>query len=71
MLENLGLLISALCTFSGAALIYDAASSHDASAAFSLIGGATILTAGLVIALLVGRSKLHWRYTQKQYRGRT
>jgi len=70
MLENFGLVISFLSILSGSALLYDAATSADANAIFRLLGGAAVLTAGIVTAALVVRSKLHWRQIQKQNRPR-
>jgi hypothetical protein len=68
MLENLALAVSLLSMFLGSALLYDAAGAKDANAIFRLLAGAAILTAGLVTAALVVRSKLHWRQIQKQNR---
>jgi len=68
MLENLGLAIAILAVFSGSALLYDAAAAGDATALVRLLAGAALLTAGLVTAALVVRSKLHWRQIQKQNR---
>jgi len=68
MLENLGLAIAILSIFSGSALLYDAATAADVTALFRLLAGAALLTAGLVTAALVVRSKLHWRQFQKQNR---
>lgn len=71
MLENFGLSVAAFVTLAGAALLYNASSAHDASAAFQLLGAAVVLTAGLITAGLVLRSKLHWWRIQKQNRQRT
>jgi len=68
MLEDLGLAISILSIFSGSALLYDAATAEDATALVRLLAGAAILTAGLVAAALVVRSKLQWRQIQKRNR---
>jgi len=68
MLENFGLAIAILAIFSGSALLYDAATAGDATALIRLLAGAALLTAGLVTAALVVRSKLHWRQVQKQNR---
>jgi hypothetical protein len=68
MLEDLGLAISVLSIFSGSALLYDAATASDATALVRLLAGAAILTAGLVAAALVVRSKLQWRQIQKRNR---
>ena len=70
MFKMLGLAVATLCTIYGAALLYDAASTHYENSAFRLFGGAAALAAGIITAVLVAKSELHWRRIQKQNRQR-
>jgi uncharacterized paraquat-inducible protein A len=67
MLENFGLAVAALLVISGAAfLISGITTSPNADATVSLFGGAAAFAAGVILAVLTARSKLHWRRIQKQ-----
>jgi hypothetical protein len=66
MLENFGLVVAALFVLSGSGLLYDGAA--DTNAAFRLLGGATLLAAGLVAGALVLRSKLYWKRIEREDR---
>jgi len=50
--ENFGLIVSLACVVSGAFLLYDGTNSQ-----FQVIGGAALLSVGLVVALLVTKSR--------------
>ena len=59
--ENFGLVGSLACAVSGTFLLYDGANSQ-----FQVIGGATLLSVGLVVALLITKNR--WQKTVWRYR---
>jgi membrane protein YdbS with pleckstrin-like domain len=59
--ENFGLIASLACVVPGAFLLYDGINSQ-----FQVIGGATLLSVGLVVALLITKSR--WQRTVWRYR---
>ena len=67
-MENIGLTAAALAIVAGAALLYRAASTHDADATFLLLGAAAALAAGTITCVLALKSKLFWRRIQRQNR---
>ena len=72
MLENLGLAVAVLLTISGAAfLIIGITAAPNADATLGLFGGAAALAAGVILAVLTARSKLHWRRIEKENRPRS
>jgi len=67
MLENLGIAMAVISAFAGVFLLYNGISSSDIN---QVLGGAALLSGGLVIAFLVVKSKLQWARTLKRYRER-
>jgi hypothetical protein len=59
--EDFGLIASLACVVSGAFLLYDGINSQ-----FQVIGGAALLSVGLVVALL--STKNRWQRTVWRYR---
>ena len=59
--EHFGLVASLACFVSGAFLLYDGSNSQ-----FQVIGGATLLSIGLVVALLITKNR--WQRTLWRYR---
>ena len=65
MLGNLDIAVATICTISGALLLYNGIALSDMN---QLLGGAALLSVGLVTAFLVVKSKLQWARTLKRYR---
>lgn len=65
MLDNLGIVASSLCLLLGAVLLYVGV---DASQILTVLGGAVVLTLGLVSISLVLKNKWEWRRNYKKYR---
>jgi membrane protein YdbS with pleckstrin-like domain len=63
--ENLGLLVAVACVLAGAFLLHDGTSTPYSSQ-FEVIGGAALLSVGLVVALLITKSR--WQRTVWRYR---
>lgn len=68
MLENLGLILAAICILCGVFLIQDGVAGTTDANPFKLLGGAVILSIGLITASLVAKHKLEWSRTLKKYR---
>jgi hypothetical protein len=67
MLENFGIAVAAISALSGVFLLYNGITSSDMN---QVLGGAALLSGGLVTAFLVVKSKLEWARTLKRYRER-
>ena len=66
MLENFGLIVAALLALSGAALLISGLSTAPKTdAVLNLVGGAAALAGGVILAVLILRSKLYWRRIHK------
>ena len=65
MLENFGIAVAAISSLSGVFLLYNGITSSDIN---QLLGGAALLSGGLVTAFLVVKSKLEWARTLQRYR---
>jgi hypothetical protein len=65
MLENFGIAAAEISSLSGVFLLYNGITSSDMN---QLLGGAALLSGGLVTAVLVAKSKLEWARTLKRYR---
>ena len=65
MLENLGIAAASICMLSGAFLVYNGIALSDMS---QVVGGAALLSVGLVTAFLVVKSKLEWWRTLRRHR---
>jgi hypothetical protein len=67
MLGNLGLAVAIICALSGAFLLYNGTTTSDMN---QVLGGAALLSVGLLTAFLVVKSKLEWARTLNRYRER-
>jgi len=67
MLGNLGIAAASICIPAGVFLLYNGISQSDMN---QVLGGAALLSVGLVTAFLVVKSKLEWARTLKRYRER-
>jgi membrane protein YdbS with pleckstrin-like domain len=63
--ENLGLLVAVACVLAGAFSLHDGTSTPYSSQ-FQVIGAAALLSVGLVVALLITKSR--WQRTVWRYR---
>jgi uncharacterized membrane protein YdjX (TVP38/TMEM64 family) len=61
MLDNLGIVLAAVCVLFGAFLLQDSLADPNASQGLRVIGGAVLLTLGLVVAWFVVKRRLEWR----------
>ena len=68
MLDNLGIAASTLCLLLGAVLLYVGVSKADTSQILTVLGGAAVLSLGLITGWLALKNKLEWRRHYKKYR---
>jgi hypothetical protein len=68
MLENFGLAVATFCMLFGSFLLYDGIS--DANQVTKIIGGAVLLSGGLMGAFLITKSKIVFWRTHGRYRER-
>ena len=69
MLDNLTIATSSICLLIGAVLLQDGVSKPDTNQIVRVLGGAALLSLGLITLLLVVKRKLEWRQNYKKYRG--
>ena len=65
MLDNLGIVASSLCLLLGAVLL---SVGVDASQILTVLGGAAVLSLGLISISLVLKNKWEWRRRYRKYR---
>ena len=68
MLDNLGIAIASICLFLGAALLYVGVSKPDTNQILTVLGGAALLSLGLITICLVLKNKWEWRRNYRKYR---
>jgi len=68
MLDNIGFFIGLIFLIAGAVLLYSGASSADPSQSGEMIGGATLLSLGLIVMGTVLRNRWEWRKEYRRYR---
>ena len=68
MLDNLGIVASSLCLLLGAVLLYVGVSKADTNQILIVLGGAAVLSLGLITVWLAVKNKLEWRRNYKKYR---
>ena len=62
MLENLGLAVASFCVLFGGFFLYNGTSEPGGSQIAKIIGGAALLSAGLMGAFLIAKGKiLFWK----------
>jgi hypothetical protein len=69
MRNNLGLFAGLILLVIGALLISDSVSNSDPNQTARVVGGATLLSLGLIVTWLMGRSWWEWRKIERKYRG--
>ena len=68
MLDNLAIAIASICLVLGAVLLYVGLSKPDANQILIVLGGAAVLSLGLISISLVLKNKWEWRRNYKKYR---
>jgi membrane protease YdiL (CAAX protease family) len=69
MLDNLGIAIASVCLVLGGVLLNLGLTKPDAYQFLTVLGGATLLSLGLISIWLALKRKWEWRKEYKKYRG--
>jgi len=69
MLGNFAIAASSICLLLGAVLLYVGVSKPDTNENLTVLGGAALLSLGLITICLAVKNKWVWRQNYKKYRG--